>query len=134
MSQSPSEPYASLPRVARAISGTRIVLNKGEQDGITLGQRFLIFGLGEEIFDPQTKERLGRLEEIRGTVRVIHLQPKIATAESDKRQEYPTTVKRRTNPFFGLGEIVEETSSAGAADLVDLFGVKVGDLARPVLE
>jgi hypothetical protein len=121
-------PYASLARVAHVVSGIKIVLNKGSDDDIKLNQRFVIFGLGEEIVDPQTNRSLGRLEEVRGTVKVIHLQPKMATAESDKKVSSPKTV-RRGGVFSAFGEEVTETTYT---EPVDLIGVQVGDFARAV--
>jgi hypothetical protein len=128
MSESLTESYASLARVAHVASRIKIVLNKGEDDNIKLNQRFVIFGLGDEIIDPQTKRSLGRLEVVRGTVKVIHLQPKMATAESDKKVSYPRTV-RRGGAFSVFGDEVTETTST---EPVDLVRVEVGDFARAV--
>ena len=62
----------------------KVVLNVGSTDGITDNQRFLIYSLGSEFFDPDTNENLGRLEIVKGTGVVIHLQPKICTVKSDR--------------------------------------------------
>jgi|ERR1700730_7896626 hypothetical protein len=125
MNESLTNPQADLPRVALVISSTRVVLNKGQKDGLKINQRFLIFGLGREILDPDTNQSLGILEEVRGTGKVIHLQERMATVESDMREPTPSITKRR-NPF---GDVIEEHIPAGVIGFSDL---KLGDFAKPV--
>jgi hypothetical protein len=74
--------------VASVLSRTRLVINRGADDGIRLNQRFLVYELTDQsIYDPTSKEFLGYLENPKGTGVVIHTQERIATIESDKLDE-----------------------------------------------
>lgn len=71
--------------VAAVLSSDRVALNKGAKDGIRVGQRYLIYELtDEEIIDPFTEESLGRLEEPKGTGRIVSVQEHVAVLESDQ--------------------------------------------------
>lgn len=72
-------------------------LNVGSNDGISMGDRFLIYTLSEhEILDPETNESLGFLELVKGTGKVIHLQEKMCTIESDMYNDFSTkTITRK---------------------------------------
>ncbi|WP_299437302.1 hypothetical protein [uncultured Rhodospira sp.] len=69
-------------RVARVVDDYKVVINRGAEDGIKEGQRFLVYGIGDEVVDPETKETLGRLELVRGRGEVVHVQPRMATIRS----------------------------------------------------
>lgn len=68
--------------VAEYLDGRRVVLNKGGQDGISQGDKFIVFSLGGEIHDPKTGESLGVLEKIKGKGEVIHVQDHMCTIET----------------------------------------------------
>ncbi len=69
-------------KVVKIIDEYRIVFNRGERDGINLNERYLVFEIGEEIFDPDTGESLGRIEIIKGKGKVTHIQEKMSTLET----------------------------------------------------
>lgn len=71
-------------KVIKVIDEFQLVLNVGSIDGITDNHRFLVYELGEEFQDPETGEILGRLEIVKGTGIVSHLQEKMCTICSDK--------------------------------------------------
>ena len=52
--------------VCDIISDRIVVLNKGAQDGISQGNKFVVFSLGEEICDPKTGESLGIFGKCQG--------------------------------------------------------------------
>lgn len=56
---------------------------------------FLIYELGDDIIDPETKESLGRLEIQKGRVFVISAQPKMSVAETSTQKV--TRTRRRSN-------------------------------------
>lgn len=68
--------------VAKIISERRVVLNKGEQDGISDGDDFVVFSLGEEVHDPKTGESLGIMEKVKGKGEVIHVQDNMCTIQT----------------------------------------------------
>ncbi|MFJ7697262.1 hypothetical protein [Lysinibacillus fusiformis] len=53
--------------------GLRLVMNKGSIDDIRVGEKYLLFELGEELFEPDTGESLGKLELVKGKGKVIHV-------------------------------------------------------------
>src|SRR4051794_33708714 len=68
-----------------------VVLNVGAQDGVELRQKFIIFSLGQELFDPHSKDSLGRFEIVRGNGEVSHVQERMCTVRSTNfRMERPT--------------------------------------------
>ena len=58
----------------------------------------LVYGEGGEIFDPDTKKPLGKLEIVKGTGRVVHVQPKMCTIRTDM-EEYSKTKKEKSVAF-----------------------------------
>ena len=102
--------------VAEAPSEREIVLNKGSQDGISDGDKFVVFSLGEEIHDPKTGESLGILEEIKGKGKVIHVQERICTI-----QTYEFDVVKSPMVLLSANRVYRE--------FVD---VKIGDYARKI--
>lgn len=104
-----------------------VVINKGSGDGVDVGQRFLIYALSDSsLSDPATGEDLGRLEVIRGTGVVTHLQEKVATVKSDM-----TKMRRRRSSGFGgvmaaLGDVIYDEED------VPFRGVERGDLVKSI--
>ncbi|MBU0494385.1 MAG: hypothetical protein KKB13_21255 [Chloroflexi bacterium] len=119
-------------QVVHIESTTRITINRGEHDGVNLGDKYLIYRLGPTIDDPETGESLGELEILVGRGKVIHPMDKMATLETESR-----TVTRRVrtipSPFsgiagvFGPREVVEETVPGE-----EFYDVERGDLARKI--
>lgn len=71
-------------RVAKVLDAHKLVLNIGSNNNVTIGLRFLIYGLSDdEILDPATGDSLGYLELVRGTGIVIYMQEKMCVVESD---------------------------------------------------
>ena len=69
-------------KVVDVIDEFRVVINKGGSDGVSLGDRFLIYQIGDELFDPDTNESLGQLEIVRGQGRASHVQERMSTVTS----------------------------------------------------
>ena len=115
--------------VVRLVNRYTLVINRGHLDGIKNGQRFLIYRLSEdEIVDPETGENLGRLETVKGTGKVIHVQERISTIESDKRGS-PTRSIIRRNPIFAYG--VEEMITP-SDEIISFDDPQIGDRAKPI--
>ncbi|MCQ2802626.1 MAG: hypothetical protein MJ225_03045 [Bacilli bacterium] len=90
-------------KVIKVNSDFEIVINCGSDDGIEETTQFLIYKLGEELFDPDTNESLGHLEILCGKGKVKHLQPKITTLYSiNKESSVKTTIIKRTGGFLSL--------------------------------
>jgi curli biogenesis system outer membrane secretion channel CsgG len=80
-----SERMASLPlegAVVKASSEKSIIINRGSQYGVTVGQALEISAPGEEITDPTTGEVLGREDsEVTATIKITKVQEKMSTGE-----------------------------------------------------
>lgn len=127
--------------VAKIIDGFTVVLNRGAEHGVKIGDRFLIYGIGDEITDPETGESLGCLEIVKGIGSVSHVQEKICTVRSVKTKSPTPTIKTtKRNPkggsAFGLtfGSIFEETVEERKGELIDVpfEQIETGDRARPL--
>jgi hypothetical protein len=116
--------------VAKVIDDYKLVMNRGEQNGIREGQRMMVYHIDEEeILDPHTGESLGHLELVKGTGRVIFVQDKISIIETDQKKTYRKRVEN-TSPL-GLkysthSEIIESD------ELKPFENPEVGDLVKPI--
>lgn len=116
--------------VANIINEYKIVINRGNEHNIRLGQRFLIYSLSdEEIIDPITNEPLGYLEIVKGTGKVINVQERISVIESDKTEILNRKIIKKGSLYSFLGDAVEEIESP---QRVPFELVQVGDKAKPI--
>ena len=134
-----SNEHSDLPRVVQVIDDYELVINKGTVDGIQNGDRFLIFAIGEEIFDPQTQESLGFLETVRGRTTVVHTQAKMSTLRSITEVEVGSGRRIYRKPNTSLSAFAalaggfrdEEIIEDPQKQLADLEA-SVGDFAKPI--
>jgi hypothetical protein len=118
--------------VAKIIDDCTLVINRGSEDNVPFGQRFLIYRQSEEqILDPVTGEFLGNLEIVRGTGKVIHVQDRISTVESDEREPPKRRIVRGPSaiPFILPGH--DETIVV-PGQLKPFHEPEVGDLAKRI--
>ena len=115
-------------KVAQVLNGFTLVLNRGADDKVKVGQRFLVYGFGDEIIDPETQQSLGTLELVRGTGVVAHLQPKLAVLKSDRKNApQRRVIKQQPMLPFATEETVFEDPVA-----VEFDYPEVGDLVKPI--
>jgi hypothetical protein len=121
--------------VAEIIDQYEVVLNVGSADGTKIGDQFLIYGLGKEVFDPATNESLGKLEIVRGKVSAKHIQERICIARSIENTIIPGKKKivkhDGMSVYLGRGSR-EEIEEGATTELKELIDPKVGDFARPI--
>ncbi|NCR20820.1 MAG: hypothetical protein GPJ27_02310 [Microcystis aeruginosa L111-01] len=114
--------------VAKVIDDYKLVMNRGEQNGIREGQRMMVYHISnEDIKYPNTGESLGFLELVKGTGRVIFVQDKISIIETDRKKTYR---KRIENPSFALSSYKSEVVESD--ELKPFDNAKVGDLVKPI--
>ena len=98
-----------------------IVLNRGKDDGWSVGNLVLVFALGPEISDPESGESLGHFEIVRGRGKVTHIQSRMCTVRSTR------TVMRPANSLLPI-------NAAGEPHMVErnapFTKVAIGDLVR----
>lgn len=121
--------------VADIINPLRLVINRGENDGIRLQQRVLVYSISdEEIKDPNTGESLGYLEIVKGTGRVVHLQDKLATIESDKTRSYLRKLVSPSYPVSFLRDVPfrRDQEVIEVSEPVPFESPEVGDFVKPI--
>ncbi|MCT7970416.1 hypothetical protein NG799_29310 [Laspinema sp. D1] len=110
--------------VAQVINPSQLVINRGSLHGVKVGQRMLIYRTGDqEIKDPESGESLGYLELVKGTGKVIHVQEKICTIESDKKKAPRRIIKNSWG--FPEEDIIE-------GEALPFDQPEVGDLVKPI--
>lgn len=58
-----------------------VTINRGDGAGVALGDTFNVYSVGEEMFDPDTKESLGREETKVGRIKIIEVDPKFSKGQ-----------------------------------------------------
>lgn len=113
----------------------QVIINKGKNDGIKQGQRFIIYSVGDELFDPDTNESLGCLEVVKGTGIASHVQDRITTITTDNYKRVP-----RLAPKNNLYSLITGLPTTNSKEYIEDFSetkipflnVKKGDLAKPI--
>lgn len=121
-------------KIAKMIDDYTFVMNKGSENGISIGQRILVYVIGDEIFDPDTKQSLGRLEVVKGTGKVTHVQSKIATVASDMKSPSGRSVRKTGGGgslFSMLGGFTEMEEQL-PPEPIAFSSPKVGDLVKRI--
>lgn len=108
--------------VASILGSDRVVINRGTQDGVRVGQTYLVYELSDkEVVDPTTGESLGLLEIPKGTGKVVHAQDLMSTLESDKEL---------TNNQSVTGMLTSEIFNRGTK--APFRNPQVGDFAKRI--
>lgn len=118
-------------RVVRVIDDLTLVLNIGSDRGVSKGDIFLVYYVEpEEIIDPNTGESLGKLEIVRGSGSVIHVQEKMCTIKSNRTESGGRIIRSGSGlaSFLALGEVIEEP----AKKAIPFESPTVGDFAKPI--
>lgn len=125
------EPKTDFPaRVVDVVDSYRIVINRGAGDGIKKGQRFLVYSLGKELFDPDSKESLGRLEIVRGTGEASHVQERLSTISSNTKGSARKKIVRRKEPYAFSGTTEEVIEEGGEVEPFE--DASSGDFVKPI--
>ena len=70
------------PAKVVAVLGSQVTINRGEGTGVAIGQNWSVFGLGDEIIDPDTGEKLGGNEAEVGQFKIVRVTAKLSYGES----------------------------------------------------
>jgi Flagellar assembly protein T, C-terminal domain len=112
-------------------SDISLVINLGSEHGIKEGDKFLIYHVdSEEMKDPITGESLGYLETIRGTGVADHVQPKMTTLKSN-RKERPRKLVSRSG-YGALASLMGGTVEYLEPETVPFDGPQVGDKVKKI--
>lgn len=125
-------------RVAQIVDEYRLVLNVGKRDGVTIQDKFLVYGLGSEIIDPETNENLGILELVKGRGKVEHLQDSMCTIHSTMQSQVLGIKKvyhrdsARVGVLSMFGPQIQEVEEPARSVDEPFDSPKVGDHARKI--
>lgn len=61
--------------------GKKLYINRGNDSGLKIGEKFIVFEPGEELVDPQTGESLGSAETEVGECTVSRINPKFSVVD-----------------------------------------------------
>ena len=129
--------YSRLPKVIKILNDYQSLINRGSEHGISEGDSFLIFRLGDKVLDPDSGEDLGELELVIGRAVVEHVQAKFSTIKSAEVDRYPGTKKiirretgRNLSLAFGLGGSGTEEIEESRPPTLKPLNAHVGDYAR----
>lgn len=124
--------------VARIFGPKSVALSAGAIDGVKEGMVFVIYSLGDPIFDPVTGESLGELELVKGRVKVSNVQEKVCQATTLSRT-ITETVNPMRSPLTELFQdrqvtrtIYDELKVENPQPLTIDLTVRVGDFARSI--
>jgi len=70
------------PAKVAAKLGSQITINRGEGAGVSIGQVWSVFALGETIVDPDTGEKLGGNEAEVGQFKIVRITAKLSYGEA----------------------------------------------------
>ena len=102
-------------KVAKILGKGEIVINRGRANGVRAGMIFEVFAPeGEEVWDPDTGETLGTVEDVKARAEVTEVKERLAVARlTDAASQFGGP------GFAGLGEMQE--------NLQRMFGQMFGD-------
>lgn len=86
MEEEPTEVKKAIEgRIIKIVDEFTVVIDKGKKDGVEERDRFIIYDEGDEIFDLEGNS-LGKLEIVKGKVRVQHVQEKFSVCKGYKEK------------------------------------------------
>lgn len=140
-------------KVAKILGNREIVINRGRNDGVRPGMTFEVFAAeGEEVWDPDTGETLGTVEDVKAKAEVTEVKERLAVARLLGAEspfgavgigEMQENLQRMFGQMFGDSVQVQGFGATGSGDepdlesilggpLDDLSKVQVGDAAREI--
>ena len=134
------------------ILGNEIVINRGRREGVRQGMLFEVFAPeGEEVWDPDTGETLGTVEDVKAQAEVTEVKDRLAVARLQNTAspfgaanmgEMQENLQRIFGQMFGDDVRIQGFGTGSPDDpdlesmvggpLQDLSKVQVGDAAREV--
>lgn len=120
-----------------------VIINKGSKVGLKEGDRFVIYEEGEEIFD-LNETSLGKLEIVKGKVKIEHVQEKfsICSAYKVKTNPSPALTNALSMALMSQSKLIGDSEliplNVDQADLVNLKmepkKIKIGDIVKQELD
>ncbi len=124
------------------ILGSEIVINRGRREGVRQGMLFEVFAPeGEEVWDPDTGETLGTVEDVKARAEVTEVKDRLAVARLQNTAspfgavnmgEMQENLQRIFGQMFGDDVRIQGfgTGSGSDPDLESMFGGPLEDLSK----
>lgn len=125
------EHQVEIYKVIKIIDDKTIVINAGSENYIKKDDKFEIFEVGKEVFDPDTKESLGTLDTIKIVLTVVTVLPKMCICQKlvkDSTDELTNFMK--SNFFIKKPATLNVDEKEISGGLSNNSTIKIGDLAR----
>ena len=142
-------------KIAKVLGNNEVVLNRGREHGVRPGMMFEIFAPeGDEVWDPDTGETLGTVEDVKAKAEVTEVKEKLCVARLQSGEnpfgamnmgDMQENLQRIFGQMFGEGVQVQGFGMSGNQnddddDLENMFGgpledlsqIQVGDAAREI--
>lgn len=141
-------------KIAKVLGNNEVVVNRGREHGVRHGMVFEIFTPGgDEVWDPDTGETLGTVEDVKAKAEITEVKEKLSVARLQggdnpfgamNMGDMQENLQRMFGQMFGDNVQVQGFGTGGGQgdndDLENMFGgpledlsqVQVGDAAREV--
>ncbi|MGF1471546.1 MAG: FlgT C-terminal domain-containing protein [Rubrobacteraceae bacterium] len=141
-------------KVAKILANNEIVINRGRAQGVRPGMLFEVFASdGEEVWDPDTGETLGTVEDVKARAEVTEVKDRLAVARLQGAEtpfgavnigEMQENLQRMFGQMFGEDVRIQgfgmntgdndpdDLESMVGGPLQDLTQVQVGDTIREI--
>jgi hypothetical protein len=139
-------------KVAKILGNNEIVVNRGRKEGVRPGMLFEVFAPeGEEVWDPDTGETLGTVEDVKAQAEVTEVKDRLAVARLHNSgspfgavniNEMQENLQRMFGQMFGEDVRIQGFGTTPGDDpdlesmlggpLQDLSKVQVGDAVREI--
>ncbi len=127
-------------KVAKILGNNEIVINRGRNEGVRPGMLFEVFAPGgEEVWDPDTGETLGTVEDVKAQAEVTEVKDRLAVARLRNSAspfgdlnigEMQENLQRMFGQMFGEDARIQGFSGASSDDLESMIGSPLQDLSK----
>ena len=118
----------------RILDADTILLNVGESNGASVGEKYTVFAEGEEIADPETGDTLGNYEFTKAIVTITKVFQRFSEAQMIEKEmsQSEKSLKTWTSGSTKIKELpIDKTQARPITSSFDPL-IKVGDKARRI--
>lgn len=120
-------------KVIKIISLFSVIIDVGTNEGVKRGMKFIIYEEGDVIKDPTSNNSLGRLELVKATVEVEHVQPNLSLTSSLTQNYKDLSLTALIGfPRTMRSPLPIDENSITPLSKKDADKIKVGDLVRNI--
>jgi hypothetical protein len=110
-----------------------VIINRGTENGVEEGMRFIIYTEGEEIRDPDTDDSLGKIDYIKAKVKVKYSAEKYSWAETYETIQNPAISSLMGSFSQGVRATLSKSQSPSSPIQIELPVMK-GDLVKQIID